>query len=246
MRLTTYAFLLAGVICVQLPGLASGQASSTCLDGRACSILEDFERFTDGGLPTGWYTYQDRKDVQPVTGLLQTDLERFTVMQEGGNKFVRATVRDNAHRIILRGGDGMDWDVSEQPVLSWRWRAHELPVGAREDRSKLNDTGAAVYVLFDQDWLGRPRGIKYSYSSTMPAGYTDSYGALKLLVVSSWGEDGLGHWIQHQRNVREDFERLFGRQPPDKPTAVFLWSDSDSVDGVAVVDFDDLQVSRRP
>ncbi len=244
MRLTTCAFLLAGVIGIQFSDFASGQATSSCLDGRSCTVLEDFERFEVGGLPTGWYTYQDRKDIRPVNGSLQTDEERFTVMQEGGNKFIRATVRDNAHRIILRSGEGMDWDVAERPLLSWRWRAHELPVGAREDRSKLNDTGAAVYVLFDQDWLGRPRGIKYSYSSTLPVGFTDSYGALKLIVVSSWGEDGLGHWIQHQRNIRDDFERLFGRPPPDRPTAIFLWSDSDSVNSTAIVDFDDLQVGR--
>lgn len=240
MRPLLIIFLLSSAVAP----LAHGQASTSCTERRSCSVLEDFERFQVGGLPLGWYTYQDRKDVRPVNGTLQTDQERFQVMAEGGNQFIRATVVDNAHRIILRSGEGMDWDVNERPILSWRWRAHELPVGAREDRNKLNDTGAAVYVIFDQDWLGRPRGIKYSYSSTLPAGSTESYGGLKVLVVSSWGEDGLGHWIEHSRDVRADFEALHGRTPPDRPTAIFLWSDSDSVDGKAVVDFDDLQIRR--
>jgi Protein of unknown function (DUF3047) len=233
--------LLLGGFSVSSPTIA--QSVQPCDAG--CTVLEDFENYPDGGLPLGWFTYQDRNKVFPVTGALQNEGENFGVVREAGNGYVKARVVDNAHRIILREGYGMDWDLDEQPLLSWRWRAHELPEGAREDKTKRNDTGAAVYVIFDQDWLGRPRGIKYSYSSSLEAGFKASFGALRVLVVSSLPEDGLGHWIMHERDVSADFEALFRRKPPSRPSAVFLWSDSDSVDGRAEVDFDDLRIRSR-
>ncbi|MFT5143292.1 MAG: hypothetical protein ACI80V_001143 [Rhodothermales bacterium] len=233
--------LFLGGLLASSPTVA--QSVQPCDAG--CTVLEDFEAYPDGGFPLGWFTYQDRKKVYPVTGALQNEGENFRVVHEAGNAYVKARVFDNAHRIILRKGYGMEWDLDEQPLLSWRWRAHELPDGAREDRTKQNDTGAAVYVLFDQDWLGRPRGIKYSYSSSLQTGYKAEFGGLRVMVVASLPENGLGHWITHERDVRADFEALFGRQAPSLPSAIFLWSDSDSVGGRAEVDFDDLRVRSR-
>jgi Protein of unknown function (DUF3047) len=219
------------------------QSTGGCSASPECTVLADFEEYPEGGLPLGWYTYQDRKHVVRVTGELQNDKERFVVVREGTNQFIRALVYDQAHRIILRNGENMEWNIRDNPILRWEWRAEELPQGAREDKSKLNDSGAAVYVLFDKDWLGRPRGIKYSYSSSLPIGSTASYGTLRVLVVSSEPEDGTGKWIAHQRDVAADYEALFGRRPKGQPSAIFLWSDSDSVDGSAVADFDNVQVS---
>ncbi len=228
-----------------LPVASSAQSTGGCAADPSCGVLADFEEYEEGGLPLQWYTYENRKHVQRVNGDLQNDEERFIVVRQGANQFIRALVYDRAHRIILRNGENMDWDIRANPVLKWDWRAQELPLGAREDRSKLNDSGAAVYVLFDKDWLGRPRGIKYSYSSTLPAGSTASYGTLRVLVVSSGPEDGIGNWITHERDVAADYEALFGKRPRGQPSAIFLWSDSDSVNGSAVADFDNLEVTAR-
>ena len=165
------------------------------------------------------------------------------VASEAGNRFIRALVYDKAHRIILSNdGDAMDWELASHPYLSWDWRANKLPVGAREDMPQMNDTGAAVYVVFDQDWLGRPRSIKYSYSSSLPRDETASYGALRVIVVASQPVDGTGHWITHQRDVAADYRALFGRKPPKRPSAIMLWSDSDSMDSEAEVDFDNVRL----
>lgn len=203
-------------------------------------VVDDFEAYAVGGVPTRWQFLKGSALV-PVSTEVMTDQEQFFIVAEAGNKFVRARVTDQAHRILLTNGYRFDWDLRALPRLRWDWRAVRLPGGAREDKRNLNDTGAAVYVFFDNDWLGRPRAIKYTYSSTLPVGTTVSFGALKVLVAAS-GADGTGAWLTMERDVAADYERLFGNRPPDRPQALALWSDSDNLDAVAIADFDNIML----
>ena len=217
-------------------------SSSGCRTEVKCILVDDFESYDTGGLPVRWKTNQDRGDVVPVTAESMNEQERFVIKEENGNKFVRAIVNDQAHRLIMQNDEQMGWRLNEFPIISWDWRANVLPEGAREDRRNMNDTGAAVYVIFGKDWLGRPRSIKYSYSSSLKVGTTVSYGPLRVLVVSSAAEDGIGTWLNHERNVADDYRRLFGKKAPNKPQAIILWSDSDTIDSTSEADFDDIML----
>jgi hypothetical protein len=201
-------------------------------------LVDNFEAYQVGGLPLRWQFLKGH-EVVPVSPEVMTEQEQFFIVQEQGNKFLRARVTDQAHRLMLVNGERIDWDLHDLPILQWDWRAIQLPVGAREDRSNLNDTGAAVYVFFERDWLGRPRVIKYTYSSSLPVGTEVSYGRLKVIVVSS-AREGVGRWQTITRNVAEDYRYLFGKEPPARPEALAVWSDSDNLDQTAIADFDNV------
>lgn len=163
------------------------------------------------------------------------------VMGEGG-KVLRAYTQGESVQIALPRGDGLAWDLETFPRLRWRWRADQLPEGAKEDRRTLNDTGAALYVAFGcNDWLGRPCTVKYTYSSTLPQGSVARYGKLQVLVVSS-ALDTKGEWIEIERNVAQDYETFFGKPPQEDPLYIMVWSDSDDTQGMADVYFDDIVV----
>ena len=228
---------LLAVFLVTSAGLA--QPVEQPRDGAARVVVDDFEGYVQGGLPERWQFIQGRTLV-PVSREVMSEQEQFYVEAEGGNKFVRARVTDQAHRIVFASSEGLDWNLETHPHLRWRWRAVELPPGAREDQERLNDSGAAVYVYFDRDWLGRPRTLKYTYSATLPVGTEVSYGALKVIVVASGAAEGTGRWVTVKRNVRADYERLFDRTPPSRPPLLALWSDSDNTNSTAVADFDDI------
>ena len=207
-------------------------------------ILDDFEGYAVKGLPTRWSTYVKRGDFRPVSPEMMSSDEYFEILEEDGNQFVRGTVHNQAHRILMANGEHMDWSVSEHPYLTWKWRAIDIPEGAREDKKDLNDSAAAVYVIFDRNWLGIPRIIKYVYSSTLPVGTTVSDGRLKVLVVASASQKGIGKWMTATRNIEADYRWLHGSDPPDRPIAIMLWTDSDSVpDSLAIADFDDVAIS---
>ena len=206
-------------------------------------LVEDFEDYSAGGLPTRWQFLRG-SDLIDVVPEINTEREDFRVESEDGNKFVRATVTDQAHRIVLPNEERFDWDLREHPLLHWNWRAVQVPPGAREDDNALNDTGAALYVYFGRDWLGRPRGIKYTYSSTLPVGTRVKYGPLRVLVVST-AADTTNKWIEIERDVAADYRALFNRDPPNHPDVIALWSDSDNTGATAIADFDNIVIAER-
>jgi len=218
---------------------------ATGQNGPEVIVVEDFESYEAEGVPDEWMTTKGSHEPIPVTPETMDDRERYIIKSEDSNKFVRAIVNDQAHRLIKLNDDGLDWDVTVRPILSWEWRAIELPKGAREDQRDRNDTGAAVYVYFGKDWLGRPRGIKYTYSSTLPVGTTKSYGPLKVLVVATPSLHPTGKWYYMARDVEADYRKLHGKDPSPRPSAILLWSDSDTMDTTAIADFDNIVLGAR-
>ncbi len=220
----------------------TGAALSTSPDTTRSIVLEDFEEDNPGEPPARWRFFSSRERAFLPLGPFMNPKEKFTVVAEGGNKFVRAYTEGEAQRISLPSTD-FDWRLSEYPMLRWDWRARRLPEGARED--KVNDSGGAIYVSFSKrDWLGRPLSIKYVYSTSLPEGTVVSTGNVKVLVASS-GLDGTGRWVTVTRNVPEDYRRLFGGDPPDEPFTITLWSDSDNTRSTAEVDFDNIVVMSK-
>lgn len=229
--------LLAGV----LGGMpATGHAQST-EQAKAPSpiVIDDFEEERQGAFPDGWVFVAENKEVRSYEETRDAG-EKVVVRKEGKNRFVRLVTKGEALRYTKRNGVDFEWNLTEHPRLMWRWRALSLPEGASEKGK--NDTGGAVYVTFGEDWLGRPKSIKYTYSSSLPVGTVVSFGALKVIVVDSAVEPRQGEWQSVQRNVMNDYRQVFGNKPPDQPVSITLWSDSDTTGDKAKVDIDDIKL----
>lgn len=205
-------------------------------------LIDDFESYDVGDLPTRWNA-QYKGRLVPLTEAFFNERERMDVQAEGGNQFVRAFARGEAVHVNIENGSDFDWDTRTHPVLSWDWRAVELPEGAREDREQLNDSGAGMYIMFSIEGtlIRRPKIIKYVYSSTLPVGTIASYGKLKVVVAAS-ARDGMGNWQSVERDVVRDYRDLFGEDPPQRPRRLRLWADSDNTESTAVTDFDNVML----
>jgi len=202
-------------------------------------LVDDFEDYTPGTFPDPW-VYVESKDEILSYEDSRSEGETVVVREEDGNRFVRLITEGEALRYSLRNDVDFEWNLKRHPYLEWRWRAHKLPTGASEKGK--NDTGAAIYVTFGTDWLGRPKSIKYTYSSSLPVGTVVSFGVLKVIVVDSAEEPGMGTWKTHRRNVIRDYQQVFGDDPPDEPLSITIWSDSDTTNDEAKVDIDDLRL----
>ena len=229
-----WSVLLLGAVA--WPGEAGAQVAEASI------LVEDFEGYAAGVPPYHWKRpHKKSRSVRDLPRVLDRDDDYFEIVELGGSKRARAYTSDESVQVVRLNGDGYQWDLRTHPRLTWQWRAERLPAGAREDKNKYNDVGGAVYVTFDsKDWLGRPRSIKYTYSSTLPVGTTVRYGALRVIVVAS-AADGIGDWIRIERDVVADYRRLYRRDPPI-PVFIALWGDSDTTGGVSDVFFDDIEL----
>lgn len=201
-------------------------------------LVEDFEGFEAGAVPHTWKFLRDR-ELRPVTEEIMNESESFRIVENEGRKFVRVHTRGEAIRIIHPTRDAFPWTLERHPRLRWDWRVLEAPENANESESGRNDTPAAVYVTFSINFFGIPRSIKYTYSSSLPIGSVVSFTGLRVLVVAS-GPDRFGEWLREERNLVEDYRRVYGGDPPNEPLSIALWSDSDSVGGTTRADFDDI------
>ena len=202
-------------------------------------VIDNFETSVVGDIPLLWWTIQGRS-VVPLSPKMKEDGEYYSIESNGRSQFLRAGTKNESLRIVMPNNKSFQWNLESHPILSWRWRPNQLPTNAREDN--LNDTAGSVYVTFGSDWLGRPKSIKYTYSTTLPVGTVIKQGPLVIVVVGS-GSEGVGKWHSISRNVAKDYRDHFGKTPPSSPDFVAIWSDSDTTKSSSEMDFDDLKLS---
>ncbi|MEX0995299.1 MAG: DUF3047 domain-containing protein, partial [Balneolaceae bacterium] len=202
-------------------------------------LIENFEDESTGELPSKWFNQKAEGVPAYYTDKNQTRY-LYEVKQEKRNKFLRFDGVRGVH-LNFPLKDVKNLKIKDHPILSWRWRAHTLPVGAREDRNSLNDVAASIYVVYSVNWLRIPRVIRYTWSSTLPVGREVSmnFNQMKIQVVES-GPENVGKWQTFERNIYEDYRRLFGGKPPEKPLAILILSDGVSTGSPVKADYDDI------
>jgi len=230
------AFLLAGGSGVGSVSVAQDAVSG---DGPSNVVVDTFDDQAVGEPPDGWVFVKSEDRVQPYEEAREPG-ETMVVKEEDGDHFVRLETKNEAFRYSKRNGVDFEWNLNTHSRISWRWRALHLPEGASEKGE--NDTGGAIYVTFGTDWLGRPKSIKYTYSSALPVGTVVDFGNLYVIVVDSAREPRMGEWQKVTRDVRQDYRQVFGGSPPDRPVSITLWSDSDTTEDWARVDVDDIVI----
>jgi hypothetical protein len=213
-RLTKARALFIALVLVNVTACTAGGDSVLVLDTFAlCPKCE-------GGLPCGW------KPNRPKTDM-------FSVHSQQGSRFLSVASQNDATTLAKESV----FDVTQFPFLAWKWRVWQLPLKAREDQKKINDSGAGVYVIFKGNF-GFNKTIKYVWSTTLPAGtaITSPYRADSKVVVLESGAGREGEWLVEKVNVQNDYARLFGSVPP-LVEAIGILTDSDDTRSIAKADY---------
>ena len=216
-------------------------------------VIENFEDDTVGELPQNWYDRDGNKKLINHTKDF-SEHYLYKIRNSDDNKFLRyqgTTAKHISFPLINKDKDNIyDINLYETPILSWKVRAHKLPGGANEKSSDRNDSVASIYVVFD---MGRvalvkkvPKSIRYTWSSTLPKGETGSklFGNQQIIVVNS-GEQDTGEWVTFERNLVEDYRRMFGDDPPKNPIAILILSDGNSTSSYVKADYDDIMLKPK-
>ncbi len=160
------------------------------------------QRFPAEGAPPGW-------EVWEFTGHANVELVRSEIgpalrMKSEGTSF--ALYRNLAV------------DLAEFPWLSWAWKVMRLPAGGDVRERRFDDEAGQVYLVFPRWPSPRTQSdvIGYVWDTTAPVGTrltSPKAGNVKVVVVAS-GRGALNTWQRFERNVAQDYEAVFGHQPP--------------------------------
>jgi len=157
----------------------------------------------------------------------------FAVVENDGHKVLHLKSRDDGSTISkeIKG----KVNLKETPILEWKWKAVALPRGGDSCSKATDDQAAQIYVTWPRfpEQL-RSRIIGYVWDTTAPAGticQSEKTGTVTYVVVRS-GPADLGKWITEQRNVRDDFKKIYGEEP-ENPAAVSISIDSNDTHSTA-------------
>ncbi len=210
-------------------------------------ILENFEGYSNtNNIFNTWLLRNDNPNEASVI---------YKINTEDGNKFLNAKSTGTSIQIAKK----IKWDIKSFPVLSWRWRTIEIPKDANEDAKGRNDSGAAIYVIFQRStipflsWKYQPINvIKYVWSTNLPVGkivHKDRKTAGKIIyegnfIVIESDTANLGKWITEERNVLEDYKKVFKESPKKDPYLIAILSDSNDTKSSAIADYDDIIIKK--
>lgn len=151
---------------------------------------------------------------------------RYRVVALDGRRVLEADSVASASSLYLE----REIDLAKTPVLAWRWRIEKTPGVADEKVKEGDDFAARVYVVAPGEGMfGLPRAISYVWAGGAQIGdfWPNPFTDKVMMFALDAGDREAGRWRTHRRNVRADFQRLFGRKV-DRLEGVAVMTDSDN------------------
>ncbi|BDV42486.1 hypothetical protein GURASL_14090 [Geotalea uraniireducens] len=188
-------------------------------------------RFSAGDL-TGW-------EEQTFRGKQKT---AYALVPDGNRSVVRATSVRAASGLLKK----VDIEAKEVPILRWSWKVGAIIRNGNARTKAGDDYPARIYVVFPRTFFWRTKAISYIWANHLPKGSStpNAYTANVMMVAVESGSALVGKWVTEQRNVYEDYVRLFGEEPP-KVGAVAIMTDTDNTGSEATAWYGDIFFDPR-
>lgn len=169
---------------------------------------------------------------------------RYEIVEHDGQRCLRAQSRDGASILLA----AVKFNPERYPWISWRWRIEQPVAQEALDRKDGSDTAARVYVYFDSRGLPwQKRNIDYVWSVRQPVDtiLTSAFASTSKIVVADSGMATVGKWRVIERNLSDDYRRIFG-EPAPRVVAIGLMTDTDTMGGEAMAYYDALRIGHEP
>ena len=221
-------------------GLLAGCASlSSALAPEVMHQVPPFSAVSEGGmLPAGWRPYIVRPNLAKTV---------YTMVRRDGRNVLHA-VADNARSGLFCT---VDIDPKSTPWLRWQWRVDAVDTNATIEDDDAEDASARIVVAFDGDSSTLPlrdriffeqvelftgnvlpyATLTYVWDGQLPVGRVLRYGRsgrIRYEVVES-GTRRIGQWLGYERNVLDDYQRVFGETAPGRIIGIGVMTDSDDL-----------------
>ncbi|PRY72599.1 DUF3047 domain-containing protein [Halomonas ventosae] len=168
----------------------------------------------------------------------------YRVIEREGMRLLQASARQQASAKYLE----REIDLRETPYLQWCWQVSGIHEGLDETRKSGDDYPARVYVARKTGLLPwQVESVNYVWASSQPAGsdWPNAFTSRAQLLALQSGEARVGEWAAEVRDIREDYQRLFGNRP-DHIDGLALMSDGDNAGVDATAWFTHLAFSASP
>jgi hypothetical protein len=204
-------------------------------------------------LPSGW---------EPLRFQMIPQQTQYTLVSDSGMTVIRAISQASASGLTRK----ISINPKDYPIIQWRWKISNIYHKGDVTHQKGDDYPARLYVTFaynpdESEVLEKTRyafarlfygayppggAINYIWASNSPVGtivpnpYTDRS---RMIVLES-GDSRSNQWIQEERNVYADYQKVFGTEPP-LIAGVAIMTDSDNTGESATAFYGDIIFRKK-
>jgi len=139
-------------------------------------------------------------------------------------------------------------DIGKHPIIGWKWRVISFPEKSLPesiDNKKEEDFAARIYVIFPAAFFTGSKIIEYIWAEELEEGMSGTSGYsknIKVMVLKKGPKPG---WEYEQRDVYDDYVKLFGAKPSLNVGAIAFMTDSDSTSTEASCLYDDIKIGYK-
>jgi hypothetical protein len=221
--------IFAGIFSI----LMLGAAPLMTVAGETKAYKIDFsetEKFKGKDFPKGWVLKGTKWRVPDTDFYIKSsENSAENVLVVESDKSTGAILFD-VHRHV---------DLKKTPIMRWRWRALKLPEGADGRDSTKDDQVLSIYLGAGS--IIR-QSVAYRWETDTPVGAEGNTKYGGGLVKVAWfclqnKTSPRGEWITMERNVAEDFKKLYGVVPAEFAISIGGNSQYTGTMGIGEVDF---------
>jgi len=149
----------------------------------------------------------------------------YSVVRKDGRLVIQAVSHASASALMYE----KEYDPKEYPVLEWSWKIERIISDGDARRKETDDFAARVYVVFPSWAFWKTTALNYIWANRLdkgkavPNAYTDN----AMMIALESGPEKAGQWVNERVNIREDYRRYFGKDPPEAG-AVAVMTDTDN------------------
>ena len=168
----------------------------------------------------------------------------YRVIEREGTQLLQASAQQQASAKYLE----REIDLGKTPYLHWCWQVSGIYKGLDETQKSGDDYPPRVYVARKTGLLPwQVESVNYVWASSQPAGadWPNAFTSRAQLLALQSGKARVGEWVAEVRDIRGDYQRLFGSSP-DSIDGLALMSDGDNTGGNATAWFTQLGFSASP
>ena len=172
-------------------------ASITPSTGFAADSVSDtpFGAFSDGSI-TGWKTRSFEGNSE------------YELVEDQGVPVLKGHANKQASVFYTEQDIFMD----KTPVINWSWKIDDIYRNIDEQTRAGDDFPARLYVVVKTGMLPwETLAINYVWAAQVPVGeaWVNPFTDKAYMVSVNSGEDDVGKWVSHSRNVYKDFQTYF-------------------------------------
>jgi hypothetical protein len=150
----------------------------------------------------------------------------YSLVDDKGRTVLKADANATASGLFKK----VEIDPRTRQTIQWSWKVNRVLDKGDARTKEGDDYPARIYVVFKGAVFWKTTGLNYIWANRLPQGdaVPNAYAKKNVIMLAvESGPGKLGQWVSEERNVFEDYQRLFGKEPP-KIEAIAVMTDADN------------------